>query len=135
MRLLVGLVVALVAPASALGQSTERVGEAVGNQVSMTPDARYVAFATSAGLYVRDRTLVHTETVLQGVALGAPVLSADGRYVAYAARVSNGADDVFVFDRLNALTTRVSVAADGTTPGNAASTTPSISGDGRYVAF
>ena len=48
-------------------------------------------------------------------------ISADGRFVTYHTRASNlvtgdtnGADDIFVFDRETATTTRVSVASDGT---------------------
>jgi hypothetical protein len=68
-------------------------------------------------------------------------ISADGRYVAFLSRASNlvsgdtnGEIDVFVHDRLTRETTRVSVASDGT-QGNGDSGPPSISADGRYVAF
>jgi archaellum component FlaF (FlaF/FlaG flagellin family) len=71
----------------------------------------------------------------------APSISADGRYVAFTSRASNlvpgdtnGTWDVFVHDRVTGQTTRVSVASDGT-EGNGASEFPSISADGRYVAF
>ena len=69
-------------------------------------------------------------------------VSADGRYVAFTSNASNlTADDknhyadVFVRDRLLDTTTLVSVAATGTTGGDGDSTTPTISADGRYVAF
>src|SRR5439155_1871946 len=42
--------------------------------------------------------------------------------------------DVFVRDRLTGITGRVSVASDGS-QGNSWSETPSISADGRFVAF
>ena len=68
-------------------------------------------------------------------------ISADGRYVAFASRAytlvpndTNGAFDVFVHDRTTRQTTRVSVASNGA-EGNNWSTHPSISADGRYVAF
>jgi Tol biopolymer transport system component len=68
-------------------------------------------------------------------------ISADGRYVAFASLASNlvsgdtnGGADVFVHDRQTGQTTRVSVASDGT-QGNGDSYFPSISADGRYVAF
>ena len=72
---------------------------------------------------------------------GAAAVSADGRYVAFlsnstnlVAGDTNGTDDVFVHDRQTGVTERVSVASDGT-QGNQGSFWPSISADGRYVAF
>lgn len=69
------------------------------------------------------------------------VLSADGRYVAFNSAASNlvagdtnGEYDIFVFDRISGETERVSVGALGA-QANGASSTPSISADGRYVAF
>ena len=47
---------------------------------------------------------------------------------------TNGAADVFVYDRQIGITTRISVASDGT-QGNSYSQYPSISADGRYVVF
>ena len=44
------------------------------------------------------------------------------------------AEDIFVYDRQTDTIERVSVAADGT-QGNGGSRWPSISADGRYVAF
>jgi hypothetical protein len=70
-----------------------------------------------------------------------PSISADGRYVAFESEASNlvpgdtnGRGDIFVHDRVTGQTTRVSVASDGT-QGNDDSEFPSISADGRYVAF
>ena len=68
-------------------------------------------------------------------------ISADGRYVAFISDASNlvpgdtnGVTDIFVYDRQTGTIERVSVAADGT-QGNGGSCQPSISADGRYVAF
>jgi Tol biopolymer transport system component len=70
-----------------------------------------------------------------------PALSADGRYVAFDSVASNlvsgdsnGYADVFVHDQQTGETSRVSVASDGT-QANEISSSASISGDGRYVAF
>jgi hypothetical protein len=72
---------------------------------------------------------------------GSFTISADGRYVAFDSWASNlvsgdtnGRTDVFVHDRQTGQTTCVSVAYDGTL-GNGDSISPSISADGRYVAF
>ena len=68
-------------------------------------------------------------------------ISADGRYVAFESRAdnlvpgdTNGANDVFVHDRQTGVTERVSVGSTGT-EGNGECSYPSISADGRYVAF
>ena len=68
-------------------------------------------------------------------------ISGDGRYVAfesYATRLvhndTNGERDIFVHDRKTGKTTRVSIRSNGT-QGNNGSYDPSISGNGRYVAF
>ncbi|HTE07041.1 MAG TPA: calcium-binding protein [Planctomycetota bacterium] len=68
-------------------------------------------------------------------------VSADGRFVVFASFAStlvlgdtNGDSDIFVRDTLTGLTERASVAADGSqVTGN--SSYPTISADGRYVAF
>lgn len=68
-------------------------------------------------------------------------ISADGRYVVFQSDASNlvyddtnERQDVFLHDRQAGITTRISVASDGT-QGNGDSRTPSISTDGRYIAF
>jgi len=135
-----------------------------GNGGSRTPsvsgDGRFVAFFSSADNLIEDDTngkqdiFVHdghtgqTERVsvasdgMQGndVSINA-VVSADGRFLAFYSAAtnlvegdSNGYGDIFVHDRETDQTTRVSVASDGT-QGNDNSFVPSISGDGRLVAF
>lgn len=68
-------------------------------------------------------------------------VSADGRFVAFWSYAddlvpndTNLSADVFVFDREAGTLERVSVANDGS-EANGGSTVPSISADGRYVAF
>jgi hypothetical protein len=68
-------------------------------------------------------------------------VSADGRFVAFSSTASNlvlgdsnNVADIFVRDRLLAATERVSVASGGG-EANSLSQRPSISADGRFVAF
>ncbi|MBI4750657.1 MAG: PD40 domain-containing protein [Acidobacteria bacterium] len=74
-----------------------------------------------------------------------PVISADGRYITFNSDASNlvsgqldtnNGADVFVFDRQTGTTELVSRAV-GTnfTTGNSPSVTPTMSADGRYIAF
>ena len=69
-----------------------------------------------------------------------PSLSSTGRFVAFhssAALVGsddNGVEDIYVHDRETGRTTRVSVRSNGSQV-DGASFEPSISGNGRYVAF
>jgi len=71
-----------------------------------------------------------------------PQINGDGRYVAYVSAATNtvpndvnGAADVFLYDRQAATVTLVSVNRDGTGTGNGASESPTLSGDGRFVAY
>jgi Tol biopolymer transport system component len=151
--------------------TTERVsvdsGGAQGNgnsaRASISADGRYVAFKSIAtnlvpgdtnaldDVFVRDRQSGTTERVSvdSGGAQGnansedycSPSISADGRYVAFGSYATNlvpgdtnGFTDVFVRDRQSATTERVSVNSGGA-QGNSYSLSPSISADGRYVAF
>jgi Tol biopolymer transport system component len=126
---------------------------------SISGDGRYVAFYSFAtnlvpsdifngDIFVHDRHTDATEQVSidssgqagNGDSHG-PSISGDGRYVAFYSRATNlvpgdtnGDEDVFVHDRLTGVTERVSVDSSGN-QGNAGSGDPSISVDGRYVAF
>jgi Tol biopolymer transport system component len=69
-----------------------------------------------------------------------PVISPDGRFIAYssaqdglASGDTNNARDVLLFDRLTNTTSQVAVTIDGSQP-NSYSYGPSIS-DGRFVAY
>jgi WD40-like Beta Propeller Repeat len=79
-------------------------------------------------------------TASEMVAEETPALSADGRYVAYTA-LQNDRAEIFLRDTCEGAlancqprTTLLSAAADGT-PANDESHAPSMSSDGRYVAF
>jgi Tol biopolymer transport system component len=142
-----------------------------GNSQSAEPtisaDGRFVAFSSRASnlhpddsdfvddVFVRDLQ-EHTTTLVSRASgragakaavpyfgSGAPSISADGRYVAFASYAANlhpddsdGLEDVFVRDLLENTTTLVSRASGpGGAKGAAGSGTPSLSDDGRFVAF
>jgi Tol biopolymer transport system component len=131
---------------------------------AISADGRFVAFMSSGRnlipgrqinethVYVRDRLTGTTEIVSErpdGQATNGPAaqpsLSADGRYVAFVSFSSEGfvprddnfGPDVFVRDRVTGTTTAVSVTPTGglSERAGAQSLQPSISADGRYVAF
>lgn len=137
------------------GQSNGESGRA-----ALSDDGRYVAFSSLGSnlvvgdtnstwdVFVRDLALGTTQRVSVSSA-GAqgnqesrfPSLSADGRYVAFWSAASNlvpndtnGFNDVFVRDRSLGTTVRASVWTDGT-EANGSSGLPSLSADGRCVAF
>ncbi|MBX3024584.1 PD40 domain-containing protein [bacterium] len=116
---------------------------------SYAPDLDAFGTTGAGDLFVRDDGAASTKVVnatAAGVsgnaaAAGAGV-SADGRYAVFVSVASdgspsdhNGATDVFVRDLFTGATKLVSVDASGTEPGNGASDTPTISADGRLVAF
>ena len=127
---------------------------------SISSDGRYVAFESAdpglvandtngrTDVFVRDRQT--GQTVRASVASdgteadgwsSAPCISADGRYVTFYSHASNlveddtnGQEDAFVHDMETGQTERVSVSSDGA-QGDSSTYEPSISADGRYVAF
>jgi len=123
---------------------------------SLSSDGRYVVFSVrqtetdESDIYVHDRNT--SQTTLVSVAMDGsraksylnPVsqaVSADGRYVVFSSDANNlvsgdtnGKIDVFVRDTQLGVTTRVSVTSGGA-QANDSSSDPSISADGRYVAF
>ena len=128
--------------------------------VALSADGRYAAFSSSArnlvagdtngerDVFVHDLVTGATSRVSVagggsqangGSALGS--ISPDGRYVAFTSDAAdlvlsdtNGFSDVFVHDRREGWTRRVSVASDGA-QGNEWSSGGSISAAGRFVAF
>jgi len=94
-----------------------------------------------AGAISTVRVSVRSDGTEADQASAAPSISGDGRYVAFVSDATNlvagdlnGLFDVFVHDLQTGATTRVSVDSAGV-EGNGISNFPSISGDGRYVAF
>jgi Tol biopolymer transport system component len=131
-----------------------------GGPPAISADGRYVAFASSAtnlvkgdrnrvaDVFVRDRVAGITERVsVVGRKVEAngessqPAISGDGRFVAFASFAdnlvpndTNFTSDVFVVDRTGGGPQRVSVSNTGA-QGENRSESPSISTDGRFVAF
>ena len=165
-----GLLFLIQAGGVAWSQVTERVSvDSAGDEAnsastnpSTSSSGRYVAFQSDATdlvaggsngsmhIFVRDRQTPTTTQVSvdsagneANAASSSPSISSDGRYVAFESDATNllgvGNDnnawpDIFVHDLQTGTTTRVSVYSDETEsidPSN----NPSISSDGRYVAF
>jgi RHS repeat-associated protein len=134
-----------------------------GNGISLfpavTPDGNYVVFSSKAtnfvtdtngtdDVFIRNRT-AGTTTRVSVSSSGAqangsslvPSISDDGRWVGFQSSASglvsgdtNAATDAFVRDRTTNTTTRVSLTSSGV-QGNAGSSAPWVSGDGRKVVF
>ena len=142
---------------AAIPQRSSGAPDRPGTGISV--NGRFVAFASSARLvptdrdsqadiYVLDRetTAVTLESVVSDAAPRGgdrqhPCISGDGRFIVFeAAQRSPGGIDLHVHmqimlrDRRNGTTRMLSVGPDGT-PGNATSSNPVISADGRVVAF
>ena len=167
--LLVASAIALAVPSMAgTATKTKRIslsstgaqGDGDSRAASISADGRFVAFESSAtnlvgndtngkeDVFVRDRRTGKTRrfSVSSAGAQGdgdsrAPSISANGRFVAFRSAATNlvGGDtnaslDVFVGDRRTGKTKRVSVSSAGV-QGNSFSESPSISADGRFVAF
>jgi Tol biopolymer transport system component len=124
-------------------------------------NGRYLVFETASAstssspigseIVLRDR-LQHTSTRVTRRGNSAlsegrsrnPAISDDGRFVSFASTASdlvagpdeNGhLEDVYVFEASSGRIDRVSLTSDGRQPAAGASHSPSISGDGQYVAF
>ena len=127
----------------------------------LSADGRFLVYETHAGpadadpearhVVLRDRRAA-TFTVVSAAAGGAPAMgwsgtpaiSHSGRFVAFASAATNlvpGADangpglDVYLFDQAAGSMRRVSVDARGLQPSSGTSIRPSVSGDGRFIAF
>lgn len=146
--------------------SVNSSGSAGGNSVSQLPvisgDGTHIAFESFAsdliagitdtnnasdvfvrtvGGITRLASINSSHTATGNIQSDSPVLSADGKVVAFRSFASdlvsgdtNGASDVYVFDETANTTTLVSASGSGTV-GNRASDEPSISNDGNLIAF
>ena len=143
------------------GRSSQVPGLPYASRPSLSAAGRFVALQTpsdtgpvpspDASVLLHDRqtgitTMVHVGEVpgfMMDRIAPDPVVSADGRYVTFAARTPIADPDdptvahlveVLTYDRLLDRITRVSVSGDGS-PGDRSSWSPAISADGNYVAF
>jgi Tol biopolymer transport system component len=118
--------------------------------------ANFVATVSGTQIYVHNRQTNQIELVSRdnnasvvtegnGVS-NVPTMSADGRYVAFVSLATDllapgpavpAGQQIYVRDRQTGLTSLVSVDNDTVSPnpGTGVSSAPSISADGRYVAF
>jgi Tol biopolymer transport system component len=157
---------------------SRRTDGPLGNRESTNPaisaDGRFVVFESMAdnlidgdvgdcgywygcvNIFLHDRVTGETTIISRGSKgepvngdSGEPVVSADGRYVAFDSwadnltdndnqpcglKTANHCKDVFVHDRVTGQTSLISRHTNGT-QGNHNSADPSISADGRHVAF
>jgi hypothetical protein len=129
---------------------------------AFSADGRYVVYVSEANnlvandtnaaqdVFVRDLfvgTNILVSVSTNGISPGDnisrdPAMSSSGRYVVFSSTAdnlmagdNNLAEDVFIRDLQAGTTSLVSVNTNGTGPGNAASYSPFISSDGRFVLF
>jgi Tol biopolymer transport system component len=151
---------------STLRDHVTKVNESTTWHMKLRPEAmswngRYVVFASQASNLVTDdnngtediflKDLAQNSITLVSVALNnasangasrTPVISGNGRFVAFTSEASNlvsndtnGLQDVFVKDLQSGITELVSVNSSGTGSASSFSEAPQISADGRYVTF
>lgn len=125
---------------------------------AISGDGRYVAFESDASnlvdgdtnnvsdIFIHDRSthatnVVHLGTSMANGASRAPAISSDGALLAFSSKAtnlvygdSNGLADIFVYERSTGAISRVSIDSLGKALGGDAEN-PSVSGNGRYVAF
>jgi WD40-like Beta Propeller Repeat len=141
--------------------STGEQANGSGNSPSISAEGRFVTFVSSASnlvpndangtvedIFVRD-LVAHTTELVSVTSDGKPghssstvaSISADGRWVAFSSFAdnfspgdTNQAFDVFLHDRVTGRTGLVSRGFDGS-PADATSSFPSVSRNGRFVAY
>jgi len=121
----------------------------------VSQSTNFVATVSGTQIYVQNRQTNQTEivsrdnnasVVTEGIGgSNAPTISTDGRYVAFVSVATNllapgpavpAGQQIYVRDRQTGLTSLVSVDNNvAPNPGTGLSSAPSISADGRYVAF
>ena len=140
--------------------TTGRQATSDAHNPQVSADGRFVVYESPAQLDSRDQNssidvYVHSlpaaATALASVTASGhagnnpsvtPVLSGDGRYIAYSSKSSdlvhgdtNGLSDIFIFDQVTGETTRGSLGDSDQQAAGGSCISPAISGDGRFVAF
>lgn len=132
-----------------LANTTERVSlrpsggqfTDLSDEPALNDDGRYVAFQAKESddfeIFLRDRAAGVTHNISAATGLNGyflwPDLSGDARFVAFV-RNNGESQHVYVHDRQSGATTLVSKSSSGT-PGDGPSYAPSITRNGRWVAF
>jgi len=140
--------------------STGEQSNGYSTSAAISADGRFVVFESNADnlvpddtnattdIFLHDRNTGLTERISYSSEFGqavfdshSPAISADGRFIAYysyannlVAGDTNDSNDIFVYDRMQATTERISVNNAGD-EANADSFFPQISSDGRYISF
>lgn len=140
--------------------STDGVRSLAAGAPAISSDGRFVAFVSESAdlvaddtnetsdVFVRDtvmnRTVLVSTSIYGGSAAGSslqPSISADGRFVAFTSAApdlveddSNGSLDVFLHDLRTGVTRLISRGSNGELADND-SYSPSLSADGRFVAY
>ncbi|PZS35860.1 MAG: hypothetical protein DLM59_02215 [Pseudonocardiales bacterium] len=142
------------------GTGAQANGASQGAVAGVSANGRYIAFVSTATNLVPTDTNARDDVFLRDMQTGVtrrisvsgtgaqanrhsyePAISADGRYVTFHSDATNlvpadtnGVNDVFLRDWQSAVTRRISVSGTGA-QANQQADTPTISADGRYIAF
>ena len=139
--------------------TTGQQGSADAHNPQVSADGKYIVYESPAPLDAPDQNSVtdiyvhHLPTAATTLVSlpstgestnglsNVPVISGDGRIIAYVSRATNlvpddtnGQADIFIFDQVSGQTTRVSLG-DNDQQAGGASSTPAVSGDGKWVTF
>lgn len=111
------------------------------NFVAEDTNGRYDIFVYDCETKLSERVSISSTGEQANNSSETPSLSAEGRYIAFTSNAdnlvvddTNGKTDVFVFDRETRVAERASSSSTGV-GGNGISQSPSISENGRFVAF
>ena len=153
----------LVAPELASIRTNGTIANGSSSSSDLSDDGRVVVLASNASNLVANDTNGASDIFLRSMDTGtttrisvsssgaqangrsiSPAISANGNWIAYSSQATNllgagndtnGLEDVFLYNRTNGNTTRVSVRNNGGQSSGGNSLDPAISSNGRFVAF